>query len=200
DEGREAAVSLLIEPYGALVDGLADCMSVDEAAHARLDGRMLVGALRRIVEEVYGFARGIDFDAPEAQARCWYVSAEKLEPRLGERFDEPIAPYEQPLAPARDAMALLAALEGRAEEETVAAFVLARPEHRGAAKRAQIAARFPYAEIRGNTIGADLTPLDLLRAKLSFFGAKRFDPKSDRWLRISLFQGAPRPGDGPLSA
>ena len=33
--------------------------------------------------------------------------------------------------------------------------------------------------------------MHLLRAKLSFFGASRFDPKSDRWVRITLFQGAP---------
>ena len=31
----------------------------------------------------------------------------------------------------------------------------------------------------------------MLRAKLSFFGASKFDPKSDRWIRITLYQGAP---------
>lgn len=36
-----------------------------------------------------------------------------------------------------------------------------------------------------------MKPMHLLRAKLSFFGASRFDPKSDRWVRITLFQGAP---------
>ena len=38
-----------------------------------------------------------------------------------------------------------------------------------------------------------MRPIDLLRCKLAFFGATRFDPRSDRWLRISLFQGAPFP-------
>ena len=28
-------------------------------------------------------------------------------------------------------------------------------------------------------------------SKLSFFGANRYDPKSDRWLRVSFFSGAP---------
>jgi hypothetical protein len=31
----------------------------------------------------------------------------------------------------------------------------------------------------------------MLRCKLSFFGAAKFDPKSDLWTRICLFQGAP---------
>jgi hypothetical protein len=44
-------------------------------------------------------------------------------------------------------------------------------------------------------IGADLRPIDLLRCKLAFFGATRFDPRSDRWLRISLFPGAPFPAE-----
>ena len=29
--------------------------------------------------------------------------------------------------------------------------------------------------------------------KLSFFGALKFDPRSDKWLRICMFQGAPLP-------
>ena len=38
-------------------------------------------------------------------------------------------------------------------------------------------------------------PIDMLRCKLSFFGASKFDPKSDRWTRIALFQGAPLIGE-----
>ena len=30
---------------------------------------------------------------------------------------------------------------------------------------------------------------------LSFFGALKFDPKSDKWLRICMFQGAPLPNE-----
>ena len=54
-------------------------------------------------------------------------------------------------------------------------------------------ARHPYAEIRDNLTGASLRAVDILRCKLAFFGATRFDPRSDRWLRITLFQGAPFP-------
>jgi len=40
-----------------------------------------------------------------------------------------------------------------------------------------------------------MLPIDLLRCKLSFFGATKFDPRSDRWVRITMFQGAPFPDE-----
>jgi len=67
-------------------------------------------------------------------------------------------------------------------------------------RRCQIAAAHPYAEIRDNTVGAGMLPIHLLRAKLSFFGATGFDPKSDRWVRVALFQGAPYPDEPDLWA
>ena len=42
-------------------------------------------------------------------------------------------------------------------------------------------------------IGKNIIPIDMLRLKLSFFGALKFDPRSDKWLRICMFQGAPLP-------
>ena len=48
-------------------------------------------------------------------------------------------------------------------------------------------------EVRDNLIEASMLPIDLLRLKLSFFGANRFDPRSDRWVRINMFQYAPFP-------
>jgi hypothetical protein len=58
-------------------------------------------------------------------------------------------------------------------------------------RRAQMLARFPYSEIRDNLIDARMRPIDLLRSKLAFFGARNFDPRSDRWVRIALFAGEP---------
>ena len=60
-------------------------------------------------------------------------------------------------------------------------------------RRAFIIDKFPYSEILDNTIGENLMPIDMLRLKLSFFGAIKFDPRSDKWLRICMFQGAPLP-------
>lgn len=192
-EGQELVVSLLLDPFPELVDGLAPCMSADEAAFARIDGAMGLDELRGILEDVYGWALAIDWSAAEADARAWYVSQEKLEPRLGERHDEPIAAFEQPLSPGRDAVRMMADLKGWTGDDTLAAFLMHHPQHRHMARRAQIAQRCPYGEIRDNTIGADLLPIDILRCKLSFFGATHFDPRSDRWVRINMFQDAPYP-------
>ncbi|MFQ5565152.1 MAG: hypothetical protein ACE5EU_02185 [Paracoccaceae bacterium] len=192
-EGQEQLVSLMLEPHGALVDDLADSMSADEGAVFRIDGAMPLGRLREIVEEVYDFALKLDWASPDNSARAWYVSEEKLEPRLGERFEEPIEPYEQPLSPGRDAARMHGDMLAWDGDDTVAAFLLRHPQHRHIARRAQIAARLPYAEIRDNTISAALLPIDLLRCKLSFFGATHFDPRSDRWVRINMYQDAPFP-------
>ncbi|MBI1416249.1 MAG: hypothetical protein GC146_03415 [Limimaricola sp.] len=194
-EGQEAVVSLLLEPYGDLVDGMDCCMAADEAAAFRIDATMSVGRLAAILRDTYGWALAIDWDAPPAQARAWYTSAEKLEPRLGERWAEPVGDYEQPLSPGRDAARLAATLADWSEAAKVAEVLLRHPEHRHIIRRAQIAARHPYAEIRDNTIGAEVLPIDLLRAKLAFFGAQHFDPRSDRWVRISLYPGAPFPDE-----
>jgi len=193
-EAQELAVTLLLEPHGALVDDLCDRMGADEQESVAIDGRMTCADLADAIERSYAWALALDPRDPAAQARFWYASAEKLEPRLGERFGEPGADLEQPLTFSRDVPALRAALR-EAPGDTLAAFLLRRPEWRHVARRVQIASRFPYAEIRDNLIGAEMRPIDLLRCKLAMFGAQRFDPRSDRWLRITLFQGAPFPDD-----
>lgn len=193
EDAQECLASVMLEPYGNLVDHLADQMSDRDANAFRIDGTMRVVELRAILERAYGWALNIDWTKKEQCARAWYVSAEKLEPRLGERFEEPIAPYEQPLAPGRDAAALFVSLKDQQGDAALASFLLAHPEHRHTVRRAQIVDRASYAEIRDNTIGSDLVPIDMLRCKLSFFGATHFDPRSDRWVRICMFGGAPYP-------
>ena len=77
--------------------------------------------------------------------------------------------------------------------ESVAAFLLCEPQWRHMVKRIQLAAETPYGEIHDNLLGKDCLPIDILRCKLSFFGATRFDPRSDRWVRICMYQDAPFP-------
>ena len=194
-EGQEQLVSLLIEGHGALVDDLAVTMSADETSSFHIDGSMTIGKIKHILDEAYSWVNDIDYRENAAQARVWYVSEEKLEPRLGERFEEPIEPYEQPLAPGRDIVAARETLNQWGDSTSIASFLLAHPEHRHIIRRVQIVSSLPYAEIQDNTIAADMQPIDLLRCKLSFFGASKFDPRSDRWLRITMYQGAPFPDE-----
>lgn len=194
-EGQELLVTLLLEPHGDLVDDLADAMAADEDAAFRIDGRMTVAALRGLLRRNYAWALAVDYSLPESTGRFWYTSVEKLEPRLGERWEEPGGELEQPLAVARDAAALAADLATAAPQDSIAAFLLAHPRHRHIVRRVQLSATHPYGEVRENLVGGEFVPIDLLRCKLAFFGATRFDPKSDRWLRINMYQDAPYPDE-----
>jgi len=70
-------------------------------------------------------------------------------------------------------------------------FAIAHPEHLETLRRAQTMAQTEFGEIRSNLWHEHMKPMHLLRAKLSFLGANRFDPKGDRWVRVTFFQGSP---------
>ncbi|MCG7520809.1 hypothetical protein [Ruegeria sp. Ofav3-42] len=195
EEGQELLASLVLEPYGDLVDGLTECMADGNAQAQIIDGAMTVAQTRALIRDRFDWALSLDWSDEANCARAWYVSEEKLEPRLGERFEEPISDFEQPLAPARDAAAAFAELSNWRDEAPIAEFLLHHPEHRHTIRRAQIGRIAPYGEIHDNTISSSVMPIDMLRAKLSFFGATHFDPRSDRWVRICMYSGAPYPED-----
>ncbi|MFY0731986.1 hypothetical protein [Pseudomonas sp. NFX15] len=192
-EAQECLVSLLLEPYAHLVDELGEGMHADEQQSFVIDGGISVGRLREILQAHYSWVADIDFYSESSQALFWYVSEEKLEPRIGQRFSEPGQDLEQPLAVARDIRRLQATLAPFPDGQPLAGFLLQHPEHRHSVRRVQLAPAFPYADIQDNLIDQALLPIDLLRCKLSFFGATHFDPRSDRWVRITLYQGAPFP-------
>lgn len=200
-EGQEHFLSLMIEPYGDLVDDLTKTMGADEYASFRIEGSQSATELIKLLEQNYAWGLDVDYVQEENCAKFWYVSEEKLEPRLGERFEEPGKEYEQPLSTGRDASRLYVALQNWSESRDgievgeLAYFLLAHPEHRHIVRRVQIQAKFNYSEIQDNLIGSDLLPINMLRCKLSFFGATHFDPRSDRWVRICLYQNAPFPSE-----
>ena len=123
----------------------------------------------------------------------WFISKNKEEPRVANRYEEHGAELEQPLAIARDIKRLYEKLNKNNQKETVANFLLNNDDLRHVVRRAFIIEKFPYSEIQDNTIDASLVPIDMLRLKLSFFGAVKFDPRSDKWLRINMYQGEPLP-------
>ena len=190
-EGQELLVSLLLEPNAPIVDELAEGLEVDD--DERFDPSMTTARMRSLIERHYDWALSHDFSRPEANHYFWYYSEEKIEPRRGERCSEPGADKEMPIAVARDVSRLATALETANGDESLAAFLARHPELRHVARRVRIGARYPYAEVRGNLIDVGCRPIDLLRGKLACFGASKFDPKSDLWTRITLYQGAPLP-------
>ncbi|KQY33810.1 hypothetical protein [Rhizobium sp. Root483D2] len=186
---QELAAALLIEAAGPVVDAFCDGMAVASEGH--LMPAMPLSALRALLDRHFGWASGIDFREKSETSQFWYVSEEKLEPRLGQRYEEPGADRELPLDIARQIGALREDLSAESGLLDVASFVARYPQHRHVVRRVQMADAAPYSEIRDNLIAGTCLPIDMLRCKLSFFGAAKFDPRSDRWTRITLFQGAP---------
>ena len=192
-EGQEQLAMLLLEPFAEWVDDLTERMSADEHTLPWLDGKQSVQSMRQWLQTHYAWALALDFSCKESRQRFWYVSEEKLEPRVGERFEEPGMEREQPLGIAWQVSQLADALKHWNQEAPLATFLLAHPEFRHVVRRVQLVEDCPYMEIQDNLLSAEMMPIDLLRLKLSFFGATKFDPRSDRWVRITMFQNAPFP-------
>lgn len=188
-EGQELLVSLMMEPYPDLVDDLAEALS--SPGEPAVDPRMTVAELSQLIRAYFGWAFDYDFTQATTNRYVWYYSEEKLEPRRGEQRLEITSRQAMTIAVARDIQALSRALDEVEDEETLAIFLMHFPAFRHAAGRVQTAAQCAYSEIRGNLIGEECRPIDILRAKLAYFGASGFDPKSDLWTRITMYQGAP---------
>jgi hypothetical protein len=187
---QEVLVATLLELYPDRVDPIDCGTPVDE--FQRLDPDMRVGELSRIIERDYQWALAKRASRGDDEHYFWYRSAEKEEPRLGVRTQEPGAELEMPLDIARQVRRLRDSLSRYSEGGmNAAAFVCAHPEHRSIVRRVQSLAGRAYGEIHENLLARDMLPIDLMRAKLAMFGASKFDPKSNLWVRVTLFQGAP---------
>ena len=199
DEGIEFIVSLMMEPYGQLVEPLCDDMSVDEDKYFTIEGSRPTQDIKKIIENYYQWLISVDFEEKENITNFWYYSKNKQEPRLSNRFEEDGSENELPLAIARDIKKLYLEISKFEPKATIAEFLLSNQDLRYVVRRVLICEKFPYSEIQDNTTADTIIPIDMLRLKLSYFGAVRFDPRSDLWLRITMYQGAPLPHEMKFS-
>tara|TARA_E500000178_G_C17007287_1_gene748750 strand:- start:526 stop:2187 length:1662 start_codon:yes stop_codon:yes gene_type:complete len=195
DECVELIVSVMMEPYDEIVEPLILKMSSDEEKYFDIPCNRTIQELRNILENNYLEILRIDFEKKENNQNFWFISKNKEEPRLSNRFLENGSELEQPLAIARDIKKLYNNISNQKNSMKIGKFLSENNELRHIVRRAFIVENFPYSEIQDNTIGYKLMPIDMLRLKLSFFGAVKFDPRSDKWLRITMFQGAPLPDE-----
>ena len=150
--------------------------------------------LKQLIEINYKWAINTNFKEKNNTYLFWYISEEKLEPRLGERYNEPGSNLEQPLGIGKLVYELYEFINKFNKNKlsyTIAEFLLLYPNFRGIIRRIQTLSKYKYGEVNDNILAKDVLAIDMLRFKLSFFGASRYDPKSDRWLRVSFFAGAP---------
>jgi len=199
EECIEYIVSMMMEPYDKIVDPLINNMSSEEEKYFNIPAHRKISDLKIIIENNYKSIVEIDFKKKNSTANFWFISKNKEEPRVANRYEESGSELEQPLAIARDTKLLYEKVLKAKQTDTVAEFLLNNDDVRHVVRRAFIVEQFPYSEIQDNTISATLVPIDMLRLKLSFFGAVKFDPRSDKWLRINMYQGAPLPHEMKLS-
>jgi hypothetical protein len=193
EECIEYIVSMMMEPFDDIVNPLINQMSSEEEKYFNIPTNRTVKELREILEKKYSEILKIDFSKKKNNQNFWFISKNKEEPRLADRFEEKGSDLEQPLAIARDIKKLHEVLSVSKNSSTIDKFLAKNSGLRHVVRRAFIVEKFPYSEIQDNTIGHSIIPIDMLRLKLSFFGALKFDPRSDKWLRICMFQGAPLP-------
>ncbi len=110
---------------------------------------------------------------------------------MGVRAQEQGADRELSLDIARQANNLYLALKQADNQQLISEFILNKPKYRTIARRVWTMGNKKMGDIQMNVLHKDTLPINLLRCKLSMFGATKFDPRSDRWVRVTLFQGAP---------
>ena len=189
NDTQEIARVQLIELFPQISEELAEDMADEEIMD--IDGNQSIGDLKKIINNNYSWAKNIDFNNSDSNYLFWYVSAAKLEPRLGERYNEEGSELEQNLGIAKMVKDLFNRIKDLDENKLTCEFLLENSQFRGIVKRIQSLKNYPYSEVEDNVLDKNTIPIDMLRFKLSFFGANRYDPKSDRWLRVSFFSGAP---------
>ncbi|WP_299002236.1 hypothetical protein [uncultured Shewanella sp.] len=188
-ETQEVLLTCLLEIYPEIVDQYDIGQAVDESLH--LPSGLSNEDILELLNTRYHWATQIDFSKQNQQYWFWYRSKEKEEPRMGIRGEEPGHEREMPLDIARKVNQLYQALSSSALNMPISAFLLAHPHFRHITRRIWSLAQCTMGDIQINLLNKKVLPMHLLRCKLSMFGATKFDPRSDRWVRVTLFQGSP---------
>lgn len=188
-ESQEVIISCLMELYPERVDAFQEKINADETLS--LPKGKVIQDLIDVLERYYQWVINIDFSQPDNSHWFWYRSVDKEEPRMGVRGQEPGADRELALDIARQANKLYLALKPTDPKQLISEFILNQPKYRSIARRVWTMGHKPLGDIQMNVLHKTALPMHLLRCKLSMFGATKFDPRSDRWVRITLFQGAP---------
>ena len=148
DECIEYIVSMMMEPYDNIVNPLLKNMSADEELSFNIPIDRTVEELRSIIEKNYPDILKIDFSKNENNQNFWFISKNKEEPRLADRYKDHGSNLEQPLAIARDIKKLYEILFISKNSLTIGKFLMDHNEYRHVVRRAFITEKFPYAEIQ----------------------------------------------------
>lgn len=188
-ETQEILLSCLMEVHPELVDSFEEQMNCSETLS--LPSGKKAQDLIAILENSYQWAITTDFTQAENNYWFWYRSQDKEEPRLGVRGEEKGEDRELPLDIARQVYRLYHELLKCEASMSLAEFLVEHPQYRAIARRVWTLGHKAMGDIQMNVLHKSSLPMHLLRCKLAVFGATKFDPRSERWVRVTFFQGAP---------
>ncbi len=191
-ELAELAVALLLELDDADDEAIDQLLTVDESAELEL--AMPISDARRLLVERFAWA--IDSALGDnAQATLqWVYSDNAEEPRRLDRMALGQPGHDMSIGVASAMRALADELETWPAEAPLGEVAAMHPEHLQAIERLFISDQ-PYGEPRDNPCVTTYLPLQIQRFQLAQYGMDNFKPKSTDWLRVTLFQGAPRVAD-----
>ncbi len=191
-ETAEFVVSTLLE-LDEMPDADVDAaLLVDESS--RISPLTTAADLRSCLDDRYGWLAELPLDGDDADAFLWVLSDNTEEPRRTPRRGDVDERRALTIDVALRLWSLRRDLAGLAGETTVSEICAQLPEHRFAIDRLGFA-HLDYGEPRDNVCSPTHLPLQLQRFQLATYGMDDFKPKSTDWLRVTLFQGAPRVGD-----
>lgn len=188
-EAQEIVLSCLMEVHPELVDSFEEQMNCSETLS--LPSGKKVQDLIAILENSYQWAITTDFTQAENNYWFWYRSQDKEEPRLGVRGEEKGEDRELPLDIGRQVYRFYHELLKCETSMSLAEFLVEHPQYRAIARRVWTLGHKAMGDIQMNVLHKSSLPMHLLRCKLAVFGATKFDPRSERWVRVTFFQGAP---------
>ncbi len=192
-ETCELVASMLVDLDDRISDDEADSMLlVDE--EVRMDPATTVDQLRQLLADGYGWLDGLGLDDTGSDHYWWVVSDNTDEPRRAVRRELGPGQREVPIGVALQLGSLRQHLEGLPGGMRLATVLADHPEHAPGARRL-LGSGLPYGEPRDNACRAGFLPLQLQRFQLAAYGMDNYSPKSTDWLRVTLFQGAPRVAD-----
>ena len=193
-ETCELVVSLLVELDEGLDDDQVDhFLRVDE--EVVVDPLTTAADLRSLLGERYAWLDGLDL---EGDGHYWWVISDNSdEPRRVVRSALDPDNHDVAIDVARRLHALGRCLDDLPDDAAVGTLLAEAPHHASAVRRLLGGGQL-YGEPRDDACAAGYLPLEAQRFQLAMYGMDNYSPKSTDWLRVTLFQGAPRCDDlGP---
>lgn len=188
DEMTELIVSALIELHDGDDDAIDKMLTVDETA--TVDLSRTVGDVRTLIHERFDWLDSLALDEADANHFWWLLTDNSEEPRRAARAALDAAGRDMPIDIALRLFRLREQLCTWPPLTTLAEFIAACPEHRVAVER--VVGAVEYGDTRDNACSQHYLPLMIQRLQLAMYGMENYKPKSTDWLRVTLFQGAPR--------